>query len=428
MQPIPAMDGHLFFAVLRSLGRYPETLYDLKKIKVLNEFYSSSVPRDRTAEDPAAKGDFSAIGEMENLHTLHFSNGANYPLLPVNDFSFLPKCRKLKGLDLSGTSFTDCSLLLQLPALQYVRLPEKEKLTNPELLKNLPETVKVSFLHQASAASSAPAYTPPPRKKPEGSEQVKAIVEEIKKRTATDCYTLKVRPGAAPGLTDSKFGGFPYWDPALPYPVDDAGEKLVLLTQINFDQFPVDGPLPQGGMLQFFVGQDDCSGLDRADGFRVVYHEKIDPSVTADRLRPLHIPTAKDPEFFPVDGELAVELEKAVGYMGPADGRFDDLFSQVYQAVTGQALEDGKYHWNTLESEDRDYLWDQLSTAGHHLLGYPYFTQEDPRNGAYETLLFQMDSDDSILWGDCGVANFFIDLEKLKRRDFSDVFYTWDCC
>ena len=128
---------------------------------------------------------------------------------------------------------------------------------------------------------------------------------------------------------------------------------------------------------------------------------------------------------------VGVAMEKATAYMGPADSRFDSIFSQAYQAVTGRTPEDGTYHWNywnTLEIEDRDYLWDQLSTDGHHLLGYPYFTQEDPREGAYETLLFQMDSDDNILWGDCGVANFFIDLEKLKQRDFSDVFYTWDCC
>ena len=191
----------------------------------------------------------------------------------------------------------------------------------------------------------------------------------------------------------------------------------------------MDEPLPQGGLLQFFLGQDDCFGLDR--GFQVVYHRRIDPSVTADRLRLLNIPTSKDLEFFPVEGELAVSAEKATSYMGPADGRFDSIFSQAYQTVTGRTLEDGKYHWNywnTLESEDRDYLWDQLSTDGHHLLGYPYFTQEDPRDGFYQTLLFQMDSDDAILWGDCGVANFFIDLEKLKQRDFSDVYYTWDCC
>ena len=42
-----------------------------------------------------------------------------------------------------------------------------------------------------------------------------------------------------------------------------------------------------------------------------------------------------------------------------------------------------------------------------------------------------MDSDHSsdvdIMWGDVGVANFFIRLEDLKNRDFSNVLYNWDC-
>lgn len=48
-------------------------------------------------------------------------------------------------------------------------------------------------------------------------------------------------------------------------------------------------------------------------------------------------------------------------------------------------------------------------------------------------LLFQLDSDyhdsrDRILWGDCVIGNFFINREKLKSCDFSDVIYNWDCC
>ena len=35
---------------------------------------------------------------------------------------------------------------------------------------------------------------------------------------------------------------------------------------------------------------------------------------------------------------------------------------------------------------------------------------------------------DIVMWGDVGVANFFIKKEDLERMDFSDVFYTWDCC
>ena len=32
-----------------------------------------------------------------------------------------------------------------------------------------------------------------------------------------------------------------------------------------------------------------------------------------------------------------------------------------------------------------------------------------------------------IMIGDCGVMNFFINREKLRNKDFSDVFYNWDC-
>lgn len=416
-------------AVLKGTATTPD---DFKRATLVDSFSMIYHKFPDWAE--VTPGDFSILGMLENMHTLHFPNDIGREPIQVNDFFFLTQCKKLKRLDVARTNFTDCSILLQLPPLNYVRLPEKSRLTHLEALDQLPKQTKVQFLAPPAPTPppvvTPPVVTPPARKKPEGSKQVKAIVEEIKKRTAADCYQLTIQPGVTPGLTDSKFGGFPYWDPSLPYPVDGAGEKLVLLAQINFDQLPADEPLPQGGMLQFFIGSD-YFGLDCPGGHRVVYHKRIDTSVTADRLRSLNIPTQADAEIFPLAKSLAVTMNKSTGYMGPADGRFDSIFSQAYQTVTGRTLEDGKYHWNywnTLESEDRDYLWDQLPTDGHHLLGYPYFTQEDPRDGAYETLLFQMDSDDDILWGDCGVANFFIDLEKLKQRDFSDVYYTWDCC
>ncbi|MEE1943747.1 DUF1963 domain-containing protein [Pedobacter sp. KR3-3] len=42
-------------------------------------------------------------------------------------------------------------------------------------------------------------------------------------------------------------------------------------------------------------------------------------------------------------------------------------------------------------------------------------------------LLFQLDSDEHIMWGDTGVANFFIDPTDLANKDFSKVPYHWDC-
>lgn len=40
-------------------------------------------------------------------------------------------------------------------------------------------------------------------------------------------------------------------------------------------------------------------------------------------------------------------------------------------------------------------------------------------------LLFQMDTDDEagIMWGDCGVANFFISEKDLASKNFSRVLY-----
>ena len=72
--------------------------------------------------------------------------------------------------------------------------------------------------------------------------------------------------------------------------------------------------------------------------------------------------------------------------------------------------------------------------SGHKIGGYPGFAQWDPRSSedTHDVLLFQLDSDMGtdwkILWGDCGIGNFFINWEKLKNCDFSDVLYTWDCC
>ena len=66
-------------------------------------------------------------------------------------------------------------------------------------------------------------------------------------------------------------------------------------------------------------------------------------------------------------------------------------------------------------------------------MGYPAFTQSDPRYynkeySKYNTLLLQIDTDENIMWGDSGVANFFIDKEDLENNNFNNILYNWDCC
>lgn len=277
------------------------------------------------------------------------------------------------------------------------------------------------------------------------SEKVKKIVSKIKENTAMTAYKLTIVKDSTPDIFESKFGGVPYWDMAKDYPVDSNGEKMMLLAQINFSKAGLeDDRLPKQGMLQFyFASEDDVYGMDwdEADSqkdFRVIYHEQIDTSVTREQVLALDIPiaTSEDNEYSPVFKEVAVEITKTTVYLGTEDYRFDKVFAKAVKEVLGEDMQEQGFY-NYLCEEDRDYLFDELSNDGHWILGYPYFTQSDPReyrgDDYYNTLLFQMDSDmgdheDYVLWGDCGVANFFINDEALKKRDFSKVMYNWDCC
>lgn len=284
-----------------------------------------------------------------------------------------------------------------------------------------------------------PTKTPP-------TERLKKIIDELHCRTGCDAYRLSIQPEKETTLFCSKIGGLPYWDLSKPYPTDLAGEKLLLLAQINFDEAEMnaDSPLPQTGLLQFFVADDDIVGADfdypnQQTSFRVIYHPEIDKSVTAEQLHAQgipHMPT-EDSYGFPIMVEAALQIEKQKSVMTISDYQFDHVLANIIKDVCGESIKtEGWYSF--LTKEERNYLFVEYELNGHWMLGYPFFTQQDPRWGCpelqkYDTLLFQLDSDgidkkDYILWGDCGVANFFIPLENLKKKDFSDVFYTWDCC
>ena len=441
--PIP-IDPRLLGAVKRALGRMPAVPYDLTQVKVLDNFYSPVDPYwDNVPEGfVLTPGEFSAVGRMEKLRQLSVVLSSRNQALDMGDFSWLPRCKNLQHLDLALTNFSDCALLLQLPALKTVRLPRREQLVHLEALDALPQSVKVRMdLTPYPAVHETFKTPPPPKPKPEPSEKAKAIVAEVKRRTAAPCWKLTLQPEGPCGLLDSKVGGLPYWDPALPYPTDSQGNKMTLLAQLNFAQLGTEAPLPAQGLLQFFIGQDDVFGIDfdqpdSQKDFRVVYHPEPDPALTLEQIQALELPTHVEADLCtPVIREAAFTAEKTVGYMGPGDCRFEALFREAVRAVTGEDIGE-KNAYQYFDKADRDYFYDQLSAAGHRLLGYPFFTQYDPREpeGPYDTLLFQLDSDmaedrkDLVLWGDCGVGNFFINREDLLCRDFSRILYNWDCC
>lgn len=282
------------------------------------------------------------------------------------------------------------------------------------------------------------------------SERVDELAQLIKQTSQTSLYKLRICEERTPTLTSTKLGGLPYWPRDLAYPTQKRGLKLMLLAQLNLDDFAGCDRLPQGGLLQFFVdSDDDCSGMDfddgtNQDGFRVIWHKTIDQSVTADDVRALEIPTSFDSWDDclgnPLRGEYALEVSKDTGWINPASDGFDEAFLNCCKQLLGDQYVAGRDDWyDCLARPDSDRIFDLFNLEGpqHQVFGYPFFTQTDPRSYQenlrdLDTLLLQIDSDgtkegDRVLWGDVGIGNFFINGEALKRGDFSRVLFNWDC-
>ena len=284
------------------------------------------------------------------------------------------------------------------------------------------------------------------------SDKVGELIEAIRTRTSMPAFRLIIDAGRTPGLTDTKLGGLPYWPANLAYPTTPNGQKLMLLAQLRLADFGGDDRLPGQGLLQFFIdATDDCSGMDFddatcQDGFRVVWHETIDPTVTAEQVESLGMPTSLvgfDEDYLgnPLSGEFALDVERATSYMNTADGRIDDVFVACCRELLGDDFVAGRNNfWDLLDRDGQDRLFDELKwpEPAHQVFGYPFFTQQDPRYGElmdeFDTLLLQVDSEgepgtgkDRVLWGDIGIGGFFINGDALRRGDFSRVLFNWDC-
>ena len=134
--------------------------------------------------------------------------------------------------------------------------------------------------------------------------------------------------------------------------------------------------------------------------------------------------------MFPVSGEYGLIFNTDEDSLSVCDCHFETKFVEKYnQLNTNNKIE--SYYDITTDIDDID---GDTNGFGHKIGGYPAFTQEDPReeDTSYDFLMLQLDSEfgdgkDRILWGDAGICNFFINSEKLKNLDFSDVIYNWEC-
>ena len=274
------------------------------------------------------------------------------------------------------------------------------------------------------------------------SAEADLIIKKIKEKTMRKSIKINEEETSNLSIFDSKFGGFPYWDENMEYPTDKNGDALILLAQINFEKTPIeDERFPKEGILQFFIGTNDLMGADfdnmtAQNGFRVVYHEDINTSVTKEQIRAQGIRANTEldgasEEYFPFYKQYEITFEESMEPISTASNNFEEILKQSAEEVLKCDIEDV---WSIFESDEEELVNDTFYVCGHKILGYPFFTQWDPReddemykNKKYDTLLLQIDSVGDILWGDSGVGNFFINEEDLKNKNFNNVMYTWDC-
>ena len=268
--------------------------------------------------------------------------------------------------------------------------------------------------------------------------------------------SVRLKPSRAKNISvfESKMGGVPYFPKNMEYPTvregEFAGRPLFFLAQLNFGKLPKLEGFPTEGILQFFAGcvDDDVYGMDvwgstNQNGFRVIYHENVITDggqlYSEDDMPDF----GEGEEYLPFNGEFLLNAEAAAPVRVTAcDYRFDSAAAKAFNEVFGGDVvgmwgnNDGD-GINDVDDELSEALW-EVAETGTRMGGYPFFTQNDVRKegSPFEIMLFQSDSenggtdeswDDEICWGDAGVANFFISAEDLKKRDFSNVLYNWDC-
>ncbi|WP_460734951.1 YwqG family protein [Lysobacter tyrosinilyticus] len=246
-------------------------------------------------------------------------------------------------------------------------------------------------------------------------------------KTQRPTLSITLEPMPGDDVLASKVGGRAYWRDGHDYPRGGNGQPLFLLAQIDFSQAPPIPGYPDSGLLQFFIANDDQYGADFGPNaslqkdFRVVYW----PAPLA-APGPSTVPASPGETYLPMDPHKPRRMRFAAvnETMGAGDTGIATILGQDVYALA----EEYAAHHGLPEDAVVDALYTHLARTGHKLGGYPYFTQEDPRRADDpRRLLLQLDTDDQMMWGDAGVANFFIDPDDLARRDFSRVMYNWDC-
>lgn len=272
-------------------------------------------------------------------------------------------------------------------------------------------------------------------------EDINIVIEEIKKNNSRECINIIIEENNSLNLTDSKFGGLPYISTDADTPKDSNDNQLALLAQINCSDLPENDLYPKEGLLQFWISRNNEFGLGNKKDYCVKYIKNIEDNITKKSILNKYklLDEENSEEYSPFSKKntsFALKFEKGISTITSTDFLFEDIaLKTIHELLPDENIED---LYDDLERDVFDTLFKAFSGVDHAIGAYPTFTQWDPRNpeekDAYGITLLQVESywnNDSnssgIMWGDSGVANFFINKEKLEHLNFEDVLFNWDC-
>lgn len=254
-------------------------------------------------------------------------------------------------------------------------------------------------------------------------------------------------------VTDSKIGGFPYIPKSqtpLAFPTDGNDRPLRMICQLNLENLHNIAPVfpLKEGILQFWISdQENTYGKNPdapflQESWRMLYHHTLEEGYSEEEITaeyPDFVDISREKEvdfFFPVNCPEGFALE-AVSRPCPitlCDASFDTHFSEKFNVL---CPEHPIKSYDDLDLPNKEMsLFLPHCCMEHRLLGYPEFSQEDPRTAHDATkavLLLQLvselveeDTGKEINWQDFGTANWFIFPEDLEKGDFSKVFFHWE--
>lgn len=245
-------------------------------------------------------------------------------------------------------------------------------------------------------------------------------------KTKIPAVHISATPADDLALEQSKFGHYPCMPLNFEYPKDEKGRYMYPLAQLNFKEMPLLPGYPTDGYLQFYIsGFDDAYGMDFTDSrsqknFRVLYFEEA--QVEQYKADFSFLDEVMVSDELPVQRPHTLSFTLKDEYIGIGEVRYEKGPVNLSKVAA---------QYPALEEALEESLHEDLEFNGHKMGGYAFFTQSDPRDlddyFSEYILLLQIDTDEHIMWGDSGVANFFIHPKDLLEKDFSKVMYNWDC-